>query len=323
MSECAADLVSAKELKFSKPQDSQPKDINSETGDVPNNNAIASANQKTQKGKKKKPKFIHGNYNRYYGYRNPSDIEDIRLEFFDIEWFKGKDVLDIGCNVGHLTILVAKKLSPKMIVGIDIDSSLISAARKNIRYYVEAQEKEKPVFPVSNNVVFGPMEAPPLIKCSRSESSIFPQNIVFKQGNYVLENEDQLSLVKEEYDTILALSISKWIHLNNGDEGIKIFFKRIHKHLRPGGRLILEPQPWASYKKRKNLTPNINYNFQNIKLKPEQFRDYLLAEVGFHKCEVIDVVNHKAKGFRRPIQVYTKSESSESANEPNKTPRSN
>ena len=38
-----------------------------------------------------------------------------------------------------------------------------------------------------------------------------------------------------EYDTILLLSTTKWIHLNFGDEGIKRVFKRIHaqnKHMR-------------------------------------------------------------------------------------------
>ena len=41
-------------------------------------------------------KFIHGNYNRYYGYRNPENETDSRLDYFKSEWFKEKNVLDIG-----------------------------------------------------------------------------------------------------------------------------------------------------------------------------------------------------------------------------------
>lgn len=59
------------------------------------------------------------------------------------EWFQGKDVLDLGCNSGHLTLYVAKRLRPARILGLDIDGGLIHAARKNIRHYLsEVQTQE-------------------------------------------------------------------------------------------------------------------------------------------------------------------------------------
>ena len=63
--------------------------------------------------------------------------------------------------------------------------------------------------------------------------------------------------MNEEYDVILALSITKWIHLNWGDVGMKRFFRRVHRHLRPGGRLILEPQAYTTYYKRAKQTVSI------------------------------------------------------------------
>ena len=74
------------------------------------------------------------------------------------------------------------------------------------------------------------------------------------QANFVLESDALLDTVKPEFDTVLCLSITKWIHLNFGDAGLRRFFRRAFLSLRPGGRLLLEPQPWASYGKKKKLT---------------------------------------------------------------------
>jgi hypothetical protein len=39
--------------------------------------------------------------------------------------------------------------------------------------------------------------------------------------------------VNEKYDTILCLSLTKWIHLNWGDEGIKRLFTKVNESLYP------------------------------------------------------------------------------------------
>lgn len=67
--------------------------------------------------------------------------------------------------------------------------------------------------------------------------------------NYI-ENMDAV----QKYDTILCLSMTKWIHINFGDLGIKRLFKKMCSNLNPGGYLILEPQEWRSYKKNKRFS---------------------------------------------------------------------
>lgn len=73
---------------------------------------------------------------RYYGYRNLNSMMDIRLQVFEMHrhLFQNKDVLDIGCNVGHISIAVARTLGAKSVVGIDIDNILIGKSDEKIYY---------------------------------------------------------------------------------------------------------------------------------------------------------------------------------------------
>jgi len=132
----------------------------------------------------------------------------------------------------------------------------------------------------------------------------------------VPDNDADLANIIAEYDTIIAFSVTKWIHLNFGDQGLKRFFKRIYRTLLPGGRLILEPQPWSSYRLKRRMTvrkekdfslieKKMNFGFQkditetynHIEFKPTEFVSYLLsAEVGFETCTTIATPDNTHKG---------------------------
>ena len=264
-------------------------------------------------------KYQYGNYNRYYGFNSLTEFTDVRLKIFQRHsyLFKDKDILDIGCNVGHMSIAVGRKLHPKSLLGIDIDASLISRARHNASLYVkilpEQNKNDGPkttettkrpkhnkrdrhrdeYYPISFPICYGGVpqlcetesikdldnkesepstskdaianaanddENTPLkIVNSRTSKTAnsFPNNIFFRTYNYVLTDDTQLANDTPQYDLILCLSVTKWIHLNFGDVGLKLTFKRIFNQLRPGGKLILEAQNWASYKKKKKLTVSI------------------------------------------------------------------
>ncbi|KAG1957795.1 7SK snRNA methylphosphate capping enzyme isoform B [Pimephales promelas] len=322
-----------------------------------------------------KKKFQFGNYNKYYGYRNPGLSEDPLVP--------GKAVLDLGCNTGHLTLSIAKNWRPARIVGLDIDGALIHAARQNIRHYLsevhtqqarrsgengdgrermeedlveeKSQGKEtdkesfvvkedkctagegmevgreekgnqrgksgkmedgalvslpdgKHSFPVSLRISRGPIAGPPLPETNTNSlpPGDFPANVTFVKGNYVLESDMLVKIQKEEYDVILCLSVTKWVHLNWGDAGLKRLFHRIYNHLRPGGLFILEPQPWSSYSKRKKLTEDICKNYHGIRLKPDHFSSFLTADVGFSSYELIGTPQNYSRGFQRPIYLFHK-----------------
>jgi 7SK snRNA methylphosphate capping enzyme len=77
--------------------------------------------------------------------------------------------------------------------------------------------------------------------------------VAFRGQNY-LESTDpskDILLKNEKFDTILCLRVTKFIHLNFGDEGICTLFLKMAHQLKPGGILILEVQPWKSYKQEK------------------------------------------------------------------------
>lgn len=279
------------------------------------------------------------------------NFSDVRLTVFlrHAYLFKAKDILDIGCNEGHMTISVARKLYPKSIVGIDIDKNLISRARKNLTHFqripgselnskvryndgtnenilnfntvsekkkiknqIKSKEREKQdsnqmdFFPISFSTCFGslpiknqkletPWSSPasnikntdslykdledssvaaanndndtlqhPTIGTENKKHCTFPENVSFRTFNYAVTDEAQMVSDKQQYDLILCLSLTKWIHLNFGDVGLKMTFRRMFNQLRPGGKLILEAQNWASYKKRKKLTVSRSFNFNKL-----------------------------------------------------------
>ena len=101
-----------------------------------------------------------------------------------------------------------------------------------------------------------------LFRCCRCSGYIVSVYFITlcSQGNWVYKTDAQLKEQKPEYDIVLLLSTTKWIHLNWGDEGLKRAFKRIFCALKPGGMFIMEPQECKSYLKKKKLTVG-SFNF--------------------------------------------------------------
>ncbi|KAJ3090944.1 hypothetical protein HK102_002150 [Quaeritorhiza haematococci] len=143
-----------------------------------------------------------------------------------------------------------------------------------------------------------------------SKSCTFPFNVHFRCGDWVHEPQPPLDesfdINETKYDVILGLSITKWIHLNWGDAGIKRFFQKCFDCLSPSGLLVLEPQLWDSYARRSKMTKEMRKNHAEIRLTPDQFRTYLLDEVGFKRVMVLGESANKAKGFERPLFIYEK-----------------
>ncbi|XP_057856754.2 probable RNA methyltransferase At5g51130 [Cryptomeria japonica] len=130
------------------------------------------------------------------------------------------------------------------------------------------------------------------------------ERVCFRTENFIQESYSEFDAM---YDTVLCLSVTKWVHLNWGDTGLIDLFAKIWQVLRPGGILILEPQPWKSYGKMHLVSEAAAENFHNIIYRPHTFRDILLDKIGFRSMERISAhVPDSTAGFNRPIYMLEK-----------------
>mmetsp|Transcript_75589 Transcript_75589/g.152937 ORF Transcript_75589/g.152937 Transcript_75589/m.152937 type:complete len:514 (+) Transcript_75589:25-1566(+) len=266
--------------------------------------------------------YSYGNYDPYYKHRFDRCAEvDPRiqalLQFCGTDIFTDKVVLDVGCNSGFITFLVAA-LGARRVEGVDVDLSLITRALKHLRWLKQKGYKTMPEVPEEGtesdkpwhqeqyavSCVQGrghiPYHAKPLkagalqkamamaTKPEKAVPSIasttprpdFPYNIEFRAENFQLS---QLELKrKTSYDVVLLLKITKWIHMMYGDVGIEELFAKCHELLRLGGLLILEAQGWHKYLEKKHQPPKRRGAHLNLMLRPDRFSE-LLGQLGFEK----------------------------------------
>ncbi|KAF5185616.1 7SK snRNA methylphosphate capping enzyme [Thalictrum thalictroides] len=287
--------------------------------------------QESSKKRKRKEVAIFGNYRHYYGYRITKDMnQDPRFKVFKKEWFEDKDCLDIGCNQGLITIEIAKSFCCRSIIGIDIDYSLIESACWNLKRLSKNDTAISSPSNASESVLSD--RANDLLEHSvpvslNNDTEIVRNNLLdrvtFRKENIV----EKVCRDTEKYDTILCLSVTKWIHLNWGDDGLITLFANIWQLLRPGGILIVEPQPWKSYKKNYLVsemmsslsdilmtsvqvfhvlqTATLNYN--NILIPPCLFQEILIDKIGFRTVEnITSNIPGSVIGFDRPIFLFRK-----------------
>ncbi|CAL8086834.1 unnamed protein product [Calicophoron daubneyi] len=213
---------------------------------------------------------ITGNYRNYYFRRDPND----RLPYLMPEWFSGKDVADYGCHNGTLTFGVLERFPDvRRIDAIDCDAELIANAR--------SMQRERLRWSSGSNVQY--------------------DKINFQVGNWI---DTSTPTEEPEYDTIMAFSVTKWIHLNYGDAGLMRFFRRAFNLLKPGGHLILEPQPKTSYR-RTRFTAKQRSIYQSLKIDPVNLEP-LLVDLGFSYFDTIKFPRPN-EPFRRTIILCSKS----------------
>lgn len=193
----------------------------------------------------------YGNYHDYYSF-HPSTVRTslLPIGIFNDIWLNRDDnnngskvfnVLDVGCNEGNLTVDMYNRIRSELsndvtinVTGIDIDPVLIQRANNK------------------NNIL------------SNSNDSI--QFLTID-----IMNNDSISIIsKTKYHFISVFSVTMWIHLNHGDDGLKRFLHSIADLTTDKGSLLIEPQPWKCYKKaskrlrKLGMPPPMYYGKLNI-----------------------------------------------------------
>ncbi|CAN7122550.1 probable RNA methyltransferase At5g51130 [Brassica rapa] len=308
--EKSVELVVANEAKQIQQQEQEKGEIANEENQKPKPKQQQQGNQNPNKKKKKNQEsFPFGNYKNYYGYRISNDMdEDPRLKVLKKEWFQGKDCLDIGCNSGVMTIHIANKFGCRSILGVDIDSSRVGDAQWHLRNFIRKQNHAKPgekksTSVGSDGVALGSKEESVSLSNGSSETKDLLQIVSFQKENFVHTR----NLDENRYDTILCLSVTKWIHLNWGDDGLITLFSKIWRLLNPGGTFIMEPQPWKSYEKNRRVSETTAMHHRTIVLRPEHFQEILLDKIGFRTVEdLTSSLSGVSKGFDRQILAFQK-----------------
>ncbi|KAL7282250.1 hypothetical protein ACG7TL_003719 [Trametes sanguinea] len=154
-------------------------------------------------------------------------------------------------------------------------------------------------FPAACEHMFGPLPIPDATM-HEGAADTFPHNVTFRTADWV---NTTIPDDAEKYHVVLAFSISKWIHLNDGDEGIMKFFRRVHEALEPGGVFVLEPQEWDTYAKAKRMDTKLKENAKHLKLRPNDF-GRILQDMGFAPATRLGSPGEG--GFKRPVDLYTK-----------------
>lgn len=260
---------------------------------------------------------MYGNFRRYYGMRRARAVGHegsvaVRADGVDervlalVAWCKAhatrirriERVLDVGCNAAKPLLELCQLLDPPptQAVGVDIDAHLVAQARSALR---RAWSQRQPAatstsieamhyFPTCFTSLMGQLPLP-------SSRASFPTNVTFVAQDWMD------GTVAAQYDLILCLSLTKWIHLHHGDEGLVRFFGRIVQSLRPGGIVAMEIQPWQSYSQARSLSRSLRVSHARLRIRPDDM-EWILCLLGM--TSLGPIAQGAGFGFVRSVCVF-------------------
>lgn len=223
----------------------------------------------------------HGSYVEYYK-RRVDVVSRVRL--LERTWVEGCSILDVGCNDGAVALALAKgrirksaqaqnaprssTVGPTEEGGARVSgaASFSRGAAKNANgtgangtggalpavgrslHVPRAAAPGPPARVVGIDIDQGLIErARAQLRTSRERGEIRAPVVEFRREDFSALTAGVTAAERGAYDLVTILSVTKWVHLYGGDAAVKRLFARARDCLKPGGVLVLEPQPWSSY----------------------------------------------------------------------------
>ncbi|XP_076270262.1 putative RNA methyltransferase CG11342 [Rhynchophorus ferrugineus] len=221
-----------------------------------------------------------GNFINYYQFHPPDKRvvllpEDI-WPVYSTRAGKNYNILDVGCNAGDLTVAIYSffkntiNIKNCKVLGFDIDPTLIQRAVEKYN---------------SSDVTF---------KC-----------IDIMNDDHFGEIERYLSELNcNKFDVVFCFSISMWIHLNHGDDGLKLFLSKVSKLT---DFLVIEPQPWKCYRTAIKRLKQSNCEFPKFKeLKIRQNIEDYIENFIVNECRLLKVAESVRTDWGRKILFFKK-----------------
>jgi 7SK snRNA methylphosphate capping enzyme len=249
-------------------------------------------------------------------------------------WLKGARVLDVGCNEGLVTLAIAAQHGARSVRGVDLDRALVRRARGHLaaarraaggRYGALCARLSEGGETGEGGAPPPASAAPPSLATARAMAALRRRVRALSRVRFAVANWPDPTRARssglaanatatalattapscprgeaERYDVVTCLSVTKWVHLNGGDAALLRLFARARRALVTGGLLVLEPQPWRSYRSaarklggggggggggaaagggaRQCSEP---HQLSSLRLRPDAFVDVLRAQFGF------------------------------------------
>ncbi|XP_072423465.1 pre-miRNA 5'-monophosphate methyltransferase [Chiloscyllium punctatum] len=172
---------------------------------------------------------LYGNFTNYYRFNPPGERLRLIPAVDLLEVFSGGRVvaLDVGCNCGDFSVAVYKHL-----YNLKENRMWISADRLDLK-------------------LLGCDIDPDLIRRA-TESNSFPESISYVTLD-VMDSASREAVLKPylekldrtSFDICFCMSVTMWIHLNHGDQGLLDFLLYVSGLCKA---LLIEPQPWKCYR---------------------------------------------------------------------------